>query len=38
MTRDDLASLTPEAAGISGIQYVMDVDKEEAQAILNGDS
>jgi len=28
--------LTPEAAKISGIQYVTDVDKEEAEQILNG--
>ncbi len=34
ISRDDLAALTPEAAAISGITYVMDVDKEEAKAIL----
>jgi hypothetical protein len=33
--RDDLASLTKEAADISGIPYVMDVDKEEVEDILN---
>jgi glutamate synthase domain-containing protein 2 len=36
MSRDDIAALTHEAADISGIQYIMDVDKEETQAILNG--
>ncbi len=36
VSRDDLASLTPEAARISGIKYIMEVDKEEAQKILNG--
>ena len=35
-TRDDLASLTPEAEKISGISYIMDMDKEEAAEILNG--
>jgi hypothetical protein len=34
ITRDDIASLTPEASRISGIEYVMDVDKKEADAIL----
>jgi hypothetical protein len=34
MTRDDLAALTKDAADISGITYVMDVDKEEAEKIL----
>ncbi|MEW6367166.1 MAG: FMN-binding glutamate synthase family protein [Acidobacteriota bacterium] len=32
--RDDIASLTKEAADISGIQFVMDVDKDECDAIL----
>ncbi len=36
ITRDDIAALTREAAEISGIQYVMDVDKKEAEEILNG--
>jgi glutamate synthase domain-containing protein 2 len=36
MTRGDLAALTPEAAQISDIQYVMDLDKEEVDKILNG--
>ena len=34
MTRDDLAALTPEAAQISNIQYVMDLDKDEVDKIL----
>ena len=36
ITRDDIACLTPEAVNISGIKHLMDVDKEEAQNILNG--
>ena len=35
ITRDDIASLTREAAGISGIPYVTEVDKEEVEEILN---
>jgi len=35
MSRNDLAALTPDAARISGIQYIMDVDKDEADKILN---
>jgi glutamate synthase domain-containing protein 2 len=35
MTRDDLISLTPEVANISGITYVMDLDKEESDRILD---
>ncbi len=34
VTRDDIASLTQEATRVSGITYVMDVDKEEARRIL----
>ena len=34
LTRDDIASLTREAADVSGIQYVMDVDRDEAGEIL----
>ncbi|MGB7620825.1 MAG: FMN-binding glutamate synthase family protein [Terriglobia bacterium] len=34
LTRDDLAALTPEAAAISGIRYVMDVDKEQVEEIF----
>ncbi len=36
ITRDDMAALTQEAASISGINYVMDVDMEEAERILEG--
>jgi glutamate synthase domain-containing protein 2 len=32
--RDDIAALTPDAARISGIPLVTDVDKEEAAAVL----
>ena len=35
ITRDDIAAITPESAQISGIQYIMDVDKEEAWNIIN---
>ena len=34
ITRDDIASLTQEAASISGIPYIMEVDKEEAWKII----
>ena len=34
-SRDDLCALTEECARISGITYVMDVDKEEALNILD---
>lgn len=34
IARDDLAALTPEAASVSGIQYVMDADKDEVDEIL----
>ncbi|MGI9952538.1 FMN-binding glutamate synthase family protein [Moorellaceae bacterium AZ2] len=34
ISRDDLAALTREAAEISGIPYVMDLDAEEAERIL----
>jgi len=36
ITRDDLVALTKEAADASGIAYVMEADREEAQKILNG--
>ena len=36
LDRNDIAALTPEAAQISGISYIMDTDKEEAEKILNG--
>ncbi|MCP4631325.1 MAG: FMN-binding glutamate synthase family protein [candidate division Zixibacteria bacterium] len=35
MTRDDLVALTPEAAAITGLKGVMDLDKEESEKILN---
>jgi glutamate synthase domain-containing protein 2 len=35
ITRDDIAAITKEAAEISGIPYIMDADKEEAEKILN---
>jgi len=35
MSRNDLAALTPESARISGIRYIMDVDREEASRILD---
>ena len=35
MTRDDLGALTREASDISGIPYVMDLDKEEAEKLIN---
>jgi hypothetical protein len=34
LTRDDIAALTREAAEISGIQFIMDVDKAEVAKIL----
>ena len=34
ISRDDIASLTPEASEISGITYISDVDKEEVEKIL----
>jgi len=36
ISRDDLAALTPEAAAVSGISYLLDVDKGEVDQILNG--
>ncbi len=35
IARDDLASLTREAADVSGIQYIMNVDQEEVNKIFN---
>ncbi|MDD5426559.1 MAG: FMN-binding glutamate synthase family protein [candidate division Zixibacteria bacterium] len=35
ITRDDICALTHEAADITGITYVMEVDKAEAQEIIN---
>lgn len=34
LKRDDIASITEEAAKISGIPHMMDIDKEEVQNIL----
>jgi glutamate synthase domain-containing protein 2 len=34
LARGDIAALTHEAAQISGITYIMDVDKQETEAIL----
>ncbi len=36
MSREDLTALTPEAADITGLPHVMDVDKDEIDKILNG--
>ncbi len=36
MTRDDLVALTPEAAAVTGLKGVMEIDKEESEKILNG--
>ncbi|NWG01947.1 MAG: FMN-binding glutamate synthase family protein [Syntrophaceae bacterium] len=38
LSRNDLAALTHEAAEISGIQYVMDLDKIEAEQLLHSPS
>lgn len=35
ISRDDIAALTKEAADISGIPYITEVDKEEVEKILN---
>ena len=35
ITRNDIACLTKEAVEVSGIQYVMDAEKEEVESILN---
>lgn len=35
ISRDDITALTHEASEISGIKYVMDLDKEESKKILN---
>lgn len=34
IARDDIAALTKEAAAVSGIPYVMDLDREEVEQIL----
>jgi glutamate synthase domain-containing protein 2 len=35
INRDDIACLTHQAAEISGIQYLMDIDQKEVEQILN---
>jgi hypothetical protein len=35
ITRDDIAALTHDAADISAISYIMDVDKEQVAKILD---
>jgi hypothetical protein len=35
ISRDDLATLTKEAAELSGIQYMLDVDRDEVETVLN---
>jgi hypothetical protein len=34
VTREDICALTRTAAEVSGIRYVMDIDKEEVDTIL----
>jgi hypothetical protein len=34
ISRDDVAALTKEAAEISGLKYIMEVDEEEANKII----
>jgi hypothetical protein len=34
LERNDIAAITPEAANISGITYIMDVDKGKVEKIL----
>jgi glutamate synthase domain-containing protein 2 len=36
LSRDDIAALTPEAARMTGIRYIMEVDKEVVEEILGG--
>ncbi|MCX5704437.1 MAG: hypothetical protein NT066_08140, partial [Candidatus Omnitrophica bacterium] len=36
ISRDDLMSLTEEATKVSGIPYVMDAYRKEAEAIIDG--
>ena len=35
ISRNDLAALTQQAANISDIEYIMDIDKKEVEGILN---
>jgi hypothetical protein len=34
LSRDDLAALTPEAAEVTGLPYVMDVDEARIDELL----
>ncbi|HHT9110266.1 MAG TPA: FMN-binding glutamate synthase family protein [Candidatus Brocadiaceae bacterium] len=36
LTRDDITTLTREAAEVTGIKYIMDIDSEAAEQILMG--
>ena len=36
INRNDIMALTEEAAKVSGIPYVMDAYREEAERIING--
>jgi len=36
ISRDDIFALTEEAAKVTGVPYVMDLDKEESLKILLG--
>jgi glutamate synthase domain-containing protein 2 len=36
ISRDDVMALTPEAARVSGIPYIMDAYRDEAEKIING--
>jgi len=38
VSRDDLSCLTPEAAAVTGIPYIMDLDAESIARILDGSS
>jgi hypothetical protein len=35
ISRDDIAALTREATEISGIRYIMDLDKTKVEELLN---
>jgi len=35
ISREDLMALTPEAAEVSGIPYIMNAYREEAERIIN---
>ena len=35
ISRDDIAALTRDAAEVSGIRYIMDLDRERAEKLLN---